>query len=46
MVVRPQIQASPLSLAPVASYSPADMTELSAEPSIFPSTDETMWQMM
>jgi hypothetical protein len=42
IVVRPQIQASPFSFAPVASYSPSPVTQSKAAPSIFPSTDESM----
>jgi ATP-dependent DNA ligase len=46
IVVRPQIQASPSSFEPVASYSPSAMTTSRALPSIFPFTDESMWQMI
>ena len=42
IVVRPQIQASPLSFAPVFSYSPSGVTVRRDAPSIFPSTDESM----
>src|SRR4051812_45350986 len=44
MVVRPQIQASPFSLPPVTSYSSGPDTYRRVEPSILPSTEESMWQ--
>jgi hypothetical protein len=42
MVVRPQIQAFPPSMALLASYSPQSITAWSASPSILPSTEESM----